>query len=698
MKKKIIRILSLLMALTLSFAIGCDFSDGGTGSTSAADSSSSSSSGGGETPPAGYEYGEDWADAYDEAYTNKLLAAGDEEFTKSQLSAKFDAGNVSPRSVKTGGKYVGMFYFMWLGQDWGNIYDISKLLEQSGNPSDTTNKLWALPKQANYDASASPLNAFHYFEEPLYGYYASWDQWVIRKHLQLLSFAGIDYLYLDFTNANMNGKNPVNLYPKATYALMDTILEMQAEGYNVPQIVPMVCNNTQSDQTIMNVVEWVYNNYYAYNDFKYKSCWFTADPVRNPSGKPLLAAYSFNKDLLSNKEIGDAFWVRYTRWPTLVTESSYKNGFPWMDYSLPQKNYDGIMNVSIAQHIDGNWSSEAYLARYKDNALYKYRGRGAYQNQTTAVETDSVENAAYNPNFISQWRNVLNYSGKDEVWMVNVTGWNEWVAQKLNLNNKYASFVDTFNVAFSRDIEMMRDGGYEDNAYLSLCQYVREFKYGKEDKKSQTAMWKRTTVDYKNISDWDKVSAKYIDFGGDAVNRNVKSAANKYTYVDNSARNDIDYVKIANDSKYLYVLVAAKSDITAHTAGDTDWMNLWISTGAKNSWKNYNYLINRMPENGVTSIEALGASKGKINAVRTNADADYYVEGKFISYRISLEALGITSASEIGIKVTDNIYANKDSDKNDGVGVFEFGDINAFYYGGDSAPMGRLNYAYRMGY
>ena len=683
------------MAFSLTFAAGCDFSGG----SSPSDSEDSSSSSGGGNKPTEYEYGENWADEYDAAYTEKLLASGEEEFTKSQLSSTFDGGKVSPVSVKKGGKYVGMFYFMWLGQDWGNIYDISKILEESDDPYDFTNKLWALPGKTGYDASASPINAFHYFEEPLYGYYASWDTWVIRKHLQLLSFAGIDFLYLDFTNANMSGKNPVNLYPKATYALLDTILEMQAEGYDVPQIVPMMCNNTQSTQTIMNVVEWVYNNYYAYENFKYKSCWFTADPVRNPSGKPLIASYAFDKNLLSDKTIGDAFWVRNTVWPTMVTESSYKNGFPWMDYSRPQKNYDGIMNVSIAQHTDGNWSSEAYLARYLGKTGYKYRGRGALANQTTAIETDSVENSVYNSNFISQWRNVLNYSGSDEVWMVNVTGWNEWVAQKLNLNGNYATFVDTFNVAFSRDIEMMRDdNGYGDNAYLSLCQYVREFKYGKEDKTSQAAMWQRTTVDYKNISAWDGVQAKYIDFGGDAVNRNSKSAANKYSYVDNSARNDIDYVKIANDSEYLYVLVSAKENITAHTAGDTDWMNLWISTGAKGNWKGYNYIINRMPDGDVTSIEAIGSRNGKINTVQSNYDANYYVEGKYISYRIPLKALGVTSASEIGIKVTDNIYANKDSANNDGVGVFEFGDINAFYYGGDCAPAGRLNYAYRMGY
>lgn len=58
----------------------------------------------------------------------------------------------------------------------------------------------------------------------------------------------------------------------------------------------------------------------------------------------------------------------------------------------------------------------------------------------------------------------------------------------------------------------------------------------------------------------------------------------------------------------------------------------------------------------------------------------------------------MTSADEIQIKATDNVFANRLTDSNDGVGVYEFGDIMAFYTGGDCAPAGRLNYAYRMAY
>ena len=58
MKKKILRLLSLIMAFSLTFAAGCDSSGG----SSSSDSEDSSSSSGGGNKPTEYEYGENWAD------------------------------------------------------------------------------------------------------------------------------------------------------------------------------------------------------------------------------------------------------------------------------------------------------------------------------------------------------------------------------------------------------------------------------------------------------------------------------------------------------------------------------------------------------------------------------------------------------------------------------------------------------------
>lgn len=709
MKKTLKRIAVLLMAFLFVFGMfsGCASQTPGGGGGDQTEEPDDPSGNTGDNDES-YSYGEDWADSYDEAYTQSLLSMGEQQFTLSQIGGTDGAGRSvnAHGKLKESSKYVGIFYFLWLGTGFNGIYDISDLLEKDpALATDTVkNPLWALPGSQYYDASVSPQNAFHYFEEPLYGYYNSEDPWVIRRHLELLTMAGVDFLYLDFTNAGLSGDSVINIYQKQAYALLDEILKMKQQGYDVPEIVPMVCNPSTGGgtQSITKIVEWVYENYYAYDNFKYKDCWFTADETRNPSRKPLLVCYNFDESYLTNQAVADAFWIRKVVWPTAVTSSDYENGFPWMDYSLPQQNYNGIMNVSVAQHLNGNWSSEAYLARSRKNMTYKYRGRSALSSQQYAYQSDSTEEAVYGQNFSDQWYNVINYEGEDEVWMVTVTGWNEWVAQKLNNNgaDSYANFVDTFNVAFSRDIEMMRDDdGYADNFFMQLATNIRDFKYETAEKSSSAAMWKRQTLNYADPAAWDSVQAKYLDFVSDAQARNYASVANVYTYTDDSARNDISYLKIANDSEYLYVLVAADNDITNYTSGDECWMNLYISTGVDGGWENYNFVINRKPSDGKTSIEALSVdANGKIQAAMLSEQADYSVNGKFISYRIPLSALKVTSADEIQIKACDNIFAVKATEENDGVGVYSFGDVMAFYCGGDSAPIGRLNYTYRMAY
>ena len=657
-------------------------------------------------PVTGYQYGEDWADPYDADYTDRLLSLGDQKFTMTQLAGTDGVGRkMTTRSGDQAGKYVGIFYFMWLGQGGHQqICDISKLLES--NPSlmyDTQrNPLWVLPGSQYYDGSISPQNMFHYFEEPLYGYYKSSDRWVIKRHLELLTYAGVDFLYLDFTNAGWDGTSAYNIYTESTYALMDTILEMQALGYDVPQVVPMVCNPDTPGGTPnrSRIVQWIYENYYAKDNFKYKSCWFTADSERNPSGKPLLVTYDIAESSFTDQTAYNAFWYKKVVWPTQVNATSYKDGFPWMDYKLPQENYDGVMNVSVAQHLSGHWSSEAFLARERAQYEYEYRGRSAYPNQKYAYETDSAEEAVYGANFASQWANAINYEGDEEVWMITITGWNEWVAQKLNLNGQYATFVDTFNIAFSRDAEMMRDaGGYADNFYMQIATNIALFKATDSSLKSNTAMWMRQTVEYDNLAAWGSVKAKYVDFVSDAMNRDEDSVGSVYRYTDTSARNDIQYLKLANDSEYLYVLVSTKDAVTTHQAGDTGWMNLYLATGASGGWESYQYLINRYPDGRKTSIERLSTdSSGKIATETLSISADLYVSGNCVTYRIPLEALNVTSANEIQIKACDNVFGVVGTDRNDGVGVFEFGDIMAFYCGGDCAPIGRLNYAYRMAY
>ena len=97
-----------------------------------------------------------------------------------------------PRSVRRArDKYVGMFYFLWLGQsgDLGTVRHLTrfwpKTLPRSQNPA---SPLWG------------PMHSPHHWGESIFGYYVSDDESVLRKHAQMLADAGVDAIFFDVTN------------------------------------------------------------------------------------------------------------------------------------------------------------------------------------------------------------------------------------------------------------------------------------------------------------------------------------------------------------------------------------------------------------------------------------------------------------------------------------------------------------------
>ena len=88
----------------------------------------------------------------------------------------------------------------------------------------------------------------------------------------------------------------------------------------------------------------------------------------------------------------------------------------------------------------------------------------------------------------------------------------------------------------------------------------------------------------------------------------------------NTGRNDIREIRVMSDAQNLYFRIRTEADITAHEAGDTRWMNLYLGVqGAQNGWQGLQYVINREPGaldsagKGSTSIHG---SMGKASRTR----------------------------------------------------------------------------------
>ena len=168
------------------------------------------------------------------------------------------------------GKFVGIFYFVWVGNHTEKVYDISKILEES----DESKRVWG------------PERAHHFGCEPEQGYFHASDPWVIRRDIQMLANADVDFLFLDVTNAV--------IYERTVDALLAMILQMRAEGIPAPQVT--FVTNAASGKTMNRIYERFYRNP------DNRGAWFEW------KGKPLI--FGIADDPVLRKEVAEFYTIK----------------------------------------------------------------------------------------------------------------------------------------------------------------------------------------------------------------------------------------------------------------------------------------------------------------------------------------------------------------------------------------------------
>ena len=556
-------------------------------------------------------------------------------------------------------KEVGIFYLLWLGQhETADIYDISKMLEEYGNTWD--NPIYRIdwdskvggdgPDKDKLVSEVSPLNAFHFWGEPLYGYYSMSDPWVIRRHMEELTFSQIDFLAVDATNALW--------YPTPLLTLMSVIEEMIDEGWDPPRV--MLYTNTNTYSTIMDVYTQLYSQ------GLHSKAWYTRD------GKPAIVGSALGDsggetiDQLPD-EVKEFFTLVKGQWPFNPPDPE---AMPWIDWEYPQYNYNGVMNVGVSLHIANPYSRSMYPDA--SEAIYHANWGRGFDVTTYTNHRDQVESG---PLFQSLWNTV--HENRSEVNTVFVTGWNEWIVQKLvghAITGQTPAYVDAFNEEFSRDVEMMK-GGYGDNYYLQNMDNIRRYKAS-----ASGTVYTHTATVGLNDADWGNSGRRYYDVTGDAIERDFVGAAPTVYYTDDSNRNDIASVQLANDEQYLYVRIETATPIILDREG-TECFNVFFKTTEnKNSrnWEGYQYVLNRKIGDGKTTLSRCTGNGYEWEDV---AQCDFVYTERSISIRVPLSAMNLTGPEiSLDFKVADNVT---DPD-----------DIMSYYIYGDSAPIGRLNYRY----
>ena len=528
-------------------------------------------------------------------------------------------------------RQVGMFYFLWMGAvSTEGPYDVSKIVANNPNAA-SSNEAWLT-------AGGGEVGDYHWWGESLFGYYRSSDAWVIERDVQMLTDAGVDFLALDYSNA-------VD-YSDQLLILTQVLDKYFRQGYDVPKIT--FITKASSGSMVMNL----YKRYYqAYP--QYAHLWYELD------GKPLMVGLS--DDARITEECRAFFTWRHPQWP----RDSYRDdGFPWMDFTYPQNTYGKntgttIMSVSVAQH-------SGTLAM-SSSALY-----GNNTNHTRSWHDGANDKAKdaylYGYNFAEQFENAI----QNDPDIIFVTGWNEWMAARQeswdDINGKPIEdpviLVDNCDINNSRDIQPMK-GGYGDNYYMLLVDYIRQYKgTGGEHLAAQA------------LNGGNGTTQVYYDYTEDTGDRNHKGFGS-LVYTDTTGRNDIYKMKMANDERYLYAYAQTKENITG--MGTEHCMTLFLNTGKNNpNWCGYDYAIGRTAATDTTvSVEKRTASGWE-----KVGNAQYMLVGKEMQIMIPTRLIGLDDGNALNVefKWADN-YQGED-------------DVFSFYLNGDAAPYGRLNYTY----
>ncbi|MBQ2805793.1 MAG: hypothetical protein IJF08_01950 [Clostridia bacterium] len=549
-------------------------------------------------------------------------------------------------------RYVGMFYFLTLGQhaNHSGIYDIN-LITYEGTYNEAFTR---------FNTPITPVGAAHFWGEPVWGYYNSQDPWVIRKQIEMLTMAGIDFIVLDTSN-NV-------LYEGVTAVLFELLLEYQNAGWDVPQVVYYLGKHDLNADT--SVFGQVYKIFYEKDT--YKSLWFTPNDPEKPmiiAPDNVIARFRASSDA-TEQMYAEFFDFRVTQWPIAqpVNEPVYEYGAPWISFEYPQTSQQGWINLSIAQHVTVNMTDTRNSRGRGWHPTEKVKGKWKGENDH--------ENWRQNLNFQAQWNTVLEMTPEqraEDARFVFLTGWNEWVAEKIRLNEREYYTVDTFNAEYSRDIEPSRSSGMKDYAYFQTVMNIHNDNFAPAVHYEYPATTPDITKD--DTAAWESAPT-YRDFTGECADRNFKGMAGDLVYKDTTGRNDIDKISILRDGEYLYFRIACAEDITAYVAGDEGWMNLWLKTAGADGELlcGYEYVINREIDGSKSIIFAANGEKV--------GEADLNVYGKVMIVRIPLGAIGLDEHHyQLEFKVTDNVQDMENDPLN-------------LYSTGDAAPIGSLNFSY----
>ena len=548
-------------------------------------------------------------------------------------------------------RQVGLFFWQWHGPGNDRFvpgqYDLTEYLKTRPYFKDFT----AFPTNG-------PAHPVYYWAQPIFGYYRSTDAWVIRKQLTMIADAGVDFLFLDYTNSQ--------IYDEALKALLDVARDLKAQGTPVPRLVFFL--NADPDWQI----EHLYKTWYQPGH--YDDLWF------HWRGKPLMMVAPPQDDAsFKDKTLIPAVQNYFTWRPTWAFQDAAKEPTKW--------RFIHGFNAPVANDAAGQ-PEQIVVNKSTGGPLWDNLKEGG----VSAVEGKTYTEKDYAPDWTlpdaargAFFQNAWNRAQKIAPPLVLVTGWNEWNAAvwetpgvvmlgRTTVKGQ-GHIVDEFNAQFNRDLEPMR-GGYRDDYYWQFVANMRRYK-GMAAPAAPSPP--RTVKIDGRFADWDAVAPQFSDTAHDIARRDAPALVPDIHYTDNSARNDIVAAKVARDGRNVYFFARTAAPLSPPDG--KSWMLLLIDADAnpQTGWNGYDLLINRDRKNQRCSLQRNVGGRWQWKTI-ANLPARW--SGGQIEVALPRKYLRASQkALTLDFKWADNIG--------------DAPDIMDFYSKGDVAPNARFNYHYQ---
>lgn len=557
-------------------------------------------------------------------------------------------------AVKEGTHSVGMFYWVNLPTGSPAIIASEVIAEDPSAKEDYYNKLWCTDKSTGI-----------YWNEPLFGFYGSDDYWVFRRHAEMLSAAGVDFIMFDLTNGD-------RAYPEFGTLCFKAFGDARAEGLNVPKISFYTPMSSATDAT-WRMLKAIYLNYYSSGE--YSDLWFCVD------GKPLIVAteYDARFNRADTSDTDEATLVSEIKELFNVRSSGSKKVDPVTGKTIP-----GDDSKKEWKWLESYPQVERYL---KDNGRYEFMSLGTALNEsyetgagvTGAFSDPYAKGRAYTEAFGEDYRTEAAKEGyfmQEQISRVLavdpeyvfVTGWNEWqTARSQEHGGKTNVFIDLYDDENSRDIEPTK-GALGDDYYNLLSDFVRKYKGVRP---VRTARGAKTIDINADASAWEDVMPYFANnrstYERDSYDNYDRKTGGKFHYVA-KVKNAIVGAKASFDDENIYFMLKTDSQIKD---GD-NFMQIYVNSDRNyaTGWEGYDYLI----EKG--TVYALSKDFNKTET----AKGAYTVSGNVMQVKVPRSALGETGTVDFEFKAADGINVS--------------GNVLNFYVEGSSAPIGRFSFVY----